>query len=79
MVVLGFVLFNAADLSQALSDMGGMFGFGNVPFVNTYSRSKIIVYVEPVGPYQLVDISPSTIALNFFSSVINGYCLPSGT
>ena len=33
-VVLGFVLFNAADLSQALSDVGGMFGFGGVPLVN---------------------------------------------
>ena len=33
-VVLGFVLFNAMDLSQALSDIGGMFGFGHVPFVN---------------------------------------------
>ena len=33
-VVLGFVLFNATSLTQALSDIGGMFGFGNVPFVN---------------------------------------------
>ncbi|MBR3978718.1 MAG: MBOAT family protein [Oscillospiraceae bacterium] len=33
-VVLGFVLFNAADLAQAVSDIGGMFGFGNVPFVS---------------------------------------------
>ena len=48
-VVLGFVLFNAADLSQALSDMGGMFGFGNVPFVNTetlyYLRSYGLLFV----------------------------------
>ena len=33
-VVLGFVLFNAVDLQQAISDIGGMFGFGNVPFAN---------------------------------------------
>ena len=32
-VVVGFVLFNAQDLSQALSDIGGMFGFGGVPLV----------------------------------------------
>ncbi|MBO5316970.1 MAG: MBOAT family protein, partial [Oscillospiraceae bacterium] len=32
-VVLGFVLFNAADLSQALGDIGGMFGFAGVPLV----------------------------------------------
>ena len=33
-VVLGFVLFNAASLSQALSDIGGMFGFAGVPLVS---------------------------------------------
>ena len=33
-VVLGFVLFNAVDLQQALSDIGGMFGFANIPLVN---------------------------------------------
>ena len=33
-VVLGFVLFNATSLSQALSDIGGMFGFGGVPLVS---------------------------------------------
>ena len=31
--VLGFVLFNAADLSQAASDIAGMFGGGGVPLV----------------------------------------------
>ena len=33
MVTLGFVLFNAADLNQALSDIAGMFGFAGVPLV----------------------------------------------
>ena len=33
-VCLSFVLFNADSLSQALSDMGGMFGFAGVPLVN---------------------------------------------
>ena len=33
-VVLGFVLFNASSLQEAVSDIGGMFGFLNVPFVN---------------------------------------------
>ena len=32
-VVLGFVLFNANSLRQALGDIGGMFGFAGVPFV----------------------------------------------
>ena len=48
-VVLGFVLFNAADLSQALSDVGGMFGFGGVPLVTAqtlyYLQSYAIVLV----------------------------------
>ena len=48
-VVLGFVLFNAADLSQAMSDIGGMFGFGNVPFMNAetlyYLRSYGVLFV----------------------------------
>ena len=36
-VCLSFVLFNADSLSQALSDMGGMFGFAGVPLVNAES------------------------------------------
>lgn len=34
-VVLGFVLFNAADIAQAGQDIAGMFGFAGVPFCNT--------------------------------------------
>ena len=34
-VVIGFVLFNAADLSQAMGDLGGMFGLQKVPFINS--------------------------------------------
>ncbi len=48
-VVLGFVLFNAADLFQALSDIGGMFGIGGVPLVSTealyYLRSYGLLFV----------------------------------
>ena len=33
-VILGFVLFNAADLNQAMTDIGGMFGLQKVPFIN---------------------------------------------
>ena len=32
-VMLSFVLFNAADLSQAAADFGGLFGFGGIPLV----------------------------------------------
>ena len=48
-VVLGFVLFNAVDLSQALSDISGMFGFNGVPLVTAetlyYLRSYGILFV----------------------------------
>ncbi len=51
-VVLGFVLFNAADLSQAASDIGGMFGFGGVPLVTAqtiyYLRSYALLLVVAV-------------------------------
>ena len=48
-VVLSFVLFNAADLSQAGSDLAGMFGLGGVPVVTGetlyYLRSYASVFV----------------------------------
>jgi len=48
-VVLGFVLFNAADIHQAGSDIAGMFGFGGVPLVTAetlyYLRSYGIVLI----------------------------------
>ena len=45
-VCLSFVLFNADSLSQALSDMGGMFGFAGVPLVNGES----LYYLRSYGP-----------------------------
>ena len=48
-VMLGFVLFNAADLNQALSDIGGLFGIGGMPLVTTqtlyYLRSYAVLFV----------------------------------
>ena len=48
-VCLSFVLFNADSLSQAISDMGGMFGFAGVPLVNAeslyYLRSYGLLFV----------------------------------
>ena len=51
-VVLGFVLFNAQNLQQALQDMAGMFGFGGVPLVTTaslyYLRSYALLFVAAI-------------------------------
>ena len=48
-IALSFVLFNAADLSQAASDIGGMFGIGGAPLVTAptlyYLRSYAGVFL----------------------------------
>ena len=54
-VVLGFVLFNAADLSQALSHIGGMFGIG-VPLVST----EALYYLRSYGVLFLVSFIGAT-------------------
>ena len=33
-VIISFTVFNANDMSQAFSDIGGLFGAGNIPLVN---------------------------------------------
>jgi alginate O-acetyltransferase complex protein AlgI len=48
-VVLGFVLFNAESLTQAGSDIAGMFGFNGLPLVSAetlyYLRSYGVLFV----------------------------------
>ena len=48
-VLIGFMLFNAKDLTQAVSDIGGLFGAGDLPLWNTetlyYLRSYAILFV----------------------------------
>lgn len=58
-VGISFVLFNAASLSQAASDIGGMFGFGHVPLVTAetlyYLRSyAVVIIVSIVGALPFV-------------------------
>ncbi len=33
-VLLSFIIFNAQDMSQAFSDLGGLFGIGGIPFTS---------------------------------------------
>lgn len=46
-VILSFVIFNATDMRQALSDLGAMFGAGNIPFYSAewsyYLRSYAVI------------------------------------
>ncbi len=48
-VVTGFVVFNAADIAGALSDLGGMFGAGDIPFTTTetlyYLKSYSVIFL----------------------------------
>ena len=48
-VMVSFVIFNAADMTQAMGDLAGMFGFGNVPVVTSetlyYLRSYAVVFL----------------------------------
>ena len=48
-VLLGFVLFNATSLQEALSDIRGMFGLGGVPLITAetlyYLRSYAVLFV----------------------------------
>ena len=48
-VVVSFVIFNASSLSQAMADIGGMLGRGNLPLVSAeaiyYLRSYAVIFV----------------------------------
>ena len=48
-VMLGFVLFNAADFTQAWSDIKGLFGFNGVPLITAeslyYLRSYAVLFI----------------------------------
>ena len=58
-VILGFVLFNAENMTQAGTDIAGMFGFAGVPFVTKetlyYLRSYGVLFLAGfVGATPLV-------------------------
>lgn len=55
-VVLGFVLFNAVDITQAGNDIAGMFGFAGVPFIN----KETIYYLLSYGTLFAVSIVGAT-------------------
>ena len=67
-VVLGFVLFNAVDLSQAISDIGGMFGFLNVPFVN----GETLYFLKSYALLFIVALIGSTPAVKHFAGKLEG-------
>ena len=56
-VCLSFVLFNADSLSQAVSDIGGMFGFAGIPAVNGESLYYLRSYL-PLFAMGIVGATP---------------------
>lgn len=48
-VMFGFVIFNSADMGDAVQNLGGMFGAGGIPFASAeavyYLRSYLVVLV----------------------------------
>lgn len=56
LICLSFVLFNAESISQAGSDMAGMFGFAGVPLVNAES----LYYLRSYAPLFVVGIVGAT-------------------
>ena len=61
-VMLSFVLFNATDLKQALSDIGGLFGLGRIPLITNetvyYLRSYASLFaIAIIGATPLAKIA----------------------
>ena len=48
-VMVSFIIFNAADMKQAFSDIGGLFGAGGIPLVSAeavyYLRSYLVIFI----------------------------------
>ena len=55
-VLLGWILFNATDLSQAVSDLQCMFGFGGLPAISP----ETLYYLRSYGLLFVVGIIGST-------------------
>ena len=58
-VIISFVIFNAADMKEAFSYIGGMFGAGGIPFISEewlyYLRSYgVVLIVAIIGATPLV-------------------------
>lgn len=66
-IVVSFVIFNAAGLDGALLDLGGMFGFGNVPLISAES----IYYLKSYGMTLLIACVGATPALKKMSEMLS--------
>ena len=75
LVAISFVLFNATSLSQAGSDIGGMFGFAGVPLVTNetlyYLRSYLVVFaLALIGATPVVKMAGNRLENTRFAPVL---------
>ena len=69
-VCFSFVLFNAADLSQALRDMGAMVGLGGLPLTSAEAR----YYLRSYGILFLAGIVGATPLVRNLAASLEGKC-----
>ena len=74
-LLMSFVLFNASSLSQALSDVGGMFGLGGLPLLTTaslyYLRSYgLLLLLAVVGATPLVSRTAKTLESRTVTAIL---------
>lgn len=80
-VVISFVIFNATDMTQAFSDIGGMFGAGGVPVVSSealyYLRSySVTIAIAVIGATPFVKKATVAASKNRVGAIVLSVCEP---
>ena len=73
---ISFIIFNAANMSQAFSDIAGLFGAGGIPIVNEttlyYLRSYLVfIIIAVIGSTPVVKITAQKLRTSFNSDIIS--------
>lgn len=66
LLLIGFVMFNASDMSQAMSDIRCLFGMGGIPAVS----AEALYYLKSYGVTILVSVIASTPAMALLATRI---------
>ena len=66
LLLIGFVMFNASDMSQAMSDIRCLFGMGGIPAVS----AEALYYLKSYGVTILVSVIASTPAMALLATGI---------
>ena len=80
-VILSFVIFNAADMKEAFSYIGGMFGFGGVPLMSRecayYLKSYgVLIAAAMVGSTPIVKTTAEKFATTVYGKKILPFLRP---